>query len=321
MYTSYKTFTISCAEGSTGPSVTEGAAATSVISQRDADVKALGLATRLAYEFLVCNLPPDPAVLIYCSAPVSAHADATAGHVPQTFTVNFDACAVYSLVSQAEADAAALLAAQLEANHERDTQQKLIFYNTDQSFTDSCNNALGPDFAPGNISHTVVAGTFTSNTSQSEADFTAFVSAKSIVHSLLSSTCLPLYKSVATSYTATCTGSGMVGSAVTVAYSAGAYISSVSQADANALALAAATAAANSALVCITGFYNTVQSGTASCLAEFGPNWIGSDTHATIPAGAYFDTTLVGANALASAAAVAAAAASLICTWGGGIEP
>lgn len=322
MYTSYKTYTIKCAAGTTGTDVTQGASADSVISQRDADVKALGLAQRLAYEFLVCQFPPDPDVVIYCSLPVSKSAAAQAGYQPQTFTVNFGACAVYSTTSQADADAAAALAAQLEAEHERDVGQKRIYYSVATTFTNSCTAIMGPLFDPATITFGVNAGDFQSFTSQAHADYLAYNYCVSVVFSQAHNpaTCTPFWLSAAVSYTATCVGP-LVGTAVKVTYPYGQIKSYISQADADALALAGATAAATALIVCIVGFYNTAQSYTAKCVDFFGDNWIGTDVTVTVPAGAYVDTTLAAANATALAAATIQAASALICRWGGGLEP
>lgn len=320
MYSSYKTFTIQCASGTSGPDVTQGASADSAISQVDADQKALGLATRLAYEFLVCQFPPDPDVVVYCSIPVTKTASAESGYQPQTFTVSYDACAIYSLTSQADADAAAALAAQFEVNHDRDIGQKLIFYSTEQSYTSSCVAVVGPNHDPLTVTITKTAAAYTSNTSQAAADYIAYNAAKALCVATLITTCVPFWYSAQVSYTASCV-SPLVGTPVKVSYAVGHVKSYVSQADADAVALAQATAAAAALLTCISGFYNTSQSFTATCLGEYGINWLGSNVTVTIPAGTYNDTTLAAANATALAQATLQASAALICVWGGGIMP
>jgi Family of unknown function (DUF5977) len=321
MYFAYATATIKCAEGTNGPSLTRGASATSVISQRDADTKAKEFAAQLAYQCLLCEFPPEPGRLIFCSAPVTASAVADPGYVPQTFTVSLPSCAVFSYNSQAEADAAAQVAAQVEADHERDTGQKLIFYNTEQTYSNTCNAILGPDYGPATVTYTVPAGAVTSNTSQAQADFAAAEIAKNTVLSLLASSCLPLFRNSAQSFTATCT-LPLVGAPVTVIISAGAYTSTVSQADADAQALAAATASANAQIVCAAGFYNVAASGHAACFSSIGPGWCGPDTFSTVPAGVYFNTTQALADAAAQNQADQLARNALLCTWcGGGVEP
>lgn len=321
MYYAYATATIKCAEGTSGPSLTRGAPATSVISQRDADTKAKEFAAMLAYQCLLCEFPPEPGRLIYCSAPVTASAVADPGYVPETFTVNLPSCAIFSYNSQAEADAAAQVAAQVQADHDRDVGQKLIFYNTEQTYSNTCNAVLGPDYGPATVSYTVPAGTVTSNTSQAQADYEAAVLAKNTVTSLLISTCLPQFHNSAQSFTATCTPP-LVGTPVTVVVAAGTFGSTISQADADALALASATASANAQLVCAAGFYNTEQNAHAACFSSFGPGWCGLDTNAVIPAGTYHAATQVDADNAALAAAQQQAVNSLLCTWcGGGPEP
>lgn len=320
MYTAYATFTINCAEGESGPSVTRGASAESVISQRDADLKALGLAQRLAYEFLVCEFPPDPEVPVYCSAPVSKSAASDPGYVPDTWTVDAAACAIYSLVSQADADAAAAVAVQLAANHQRDINQKLIFYNTPQTFSNTCNAYLGPDRQPGTVTITLAAGAVSSPTSQADADLLAFNEAKAEVIALLISTCIPIYRNAAVSYTATCT-LPLVGTPVTVSILPATYISNVSQADADAMALAAATTAANSQITCFSGYYNVEQSVTLSCIGVYGANWYGADSTWTVPAGTFSAVSQLDADNAALASANEQAQERLACTWGGGYMP
>lgn len=320
MYTSYKTFTIRCPEGETGPAVTKPAAGESVISQWDADNKAFGLARRLAYEFLICIFPPTPETPIFCSVPVTKTAHSEPGYVPQDFTVSYGACDFYSTESQAAADAGAALAAQLEANHYRDINQTLIFYNTVQSYSSSCVEIAGPNHDPLVYTTTVAAGEYISHTSQAGADLLARNVAKANTIAVLESTCVPFWYSGPVTYTASCTPPE-VGTAITITYAPGEYKSYVSQADADAQVLAKATTAANLLLVCITGFYNETQSAVATCLASYGSNWIGSDSYATIPAGTYFNSTLGAANTAALTAAQQLAYNNLICYWGGGIEP
>lgn len=86
------------------------------------------------------------------------------------------------------------------------------------------------------------------------------------------STAVVEYKNAPQSYTATCPAETPIGDPVSVTIPSGAFVSSVSQAAADALALAAAQAQAEAALVCATTFdvTVTVAAGTVgSDLADF----------------------------------------------------
>ena len=322
MYSAFASYTLACPAGMTGASVTEGASAESIVSQRDADVKALTLAEALAYEFLVCANPVVPPAATFLSDPVTASAYSQPGYVVQTFTVSYSAGAVYSLLSKVEANAQAQLQAQADADHLRDTRQKLIFYNTAQSYTFSCEQLLagGTQYVPLTYTATVAAGAYSSNTSQAGADYLAHLQAKALVESYLITNCIPIYYSERVSYTATCSG-GLVGDPVTVTYAAGAYTSNVSLVVANAAALAAATAAATALIVCTAGYYNASQVASATCLAAYGPGWDGSTASAAVSAGVFHDTTLSLANSKALSTAVNDAVDNLRCTWTGGLLP
>lgn len=316
MYTSVQTFQLTCAVG-TGASVSTFAVAESVISQTDADNKAAGLARALAVEQIVCVVAPTPAAPIYYSVSQTASANNTPGHVTETFTVTLPAGSVYSTVSQAEADAAAATAAQVQANLKRDANQRLLYYNTAQSYAQNC----GDGYLPATYSATVTAGTISSEISAADANATAYANAVATVAALIAANCVAVWYSTVQSYTATC-GGGLVGNPVTVTNPAGYSSSSVSQAAADAASLAAATAAAKATIVCAAGFYNTSQSYTATCLIEYGTNWIGSNSTYTVAANTLFSTvSQADADAHALALATTRAIAALSCHWGGGMLP
>lgn len=317
MYSSTKSFTLNCVAGETGSSYTARATATSIITQEDADIKALGLAKALAVEFIECTFSGTP-VTIYYSVAKTAVAHNSPGYQTQTFTVTLPAGSVYSTVSQAAADAAAQLAAQTQANEERDAKQRPIFINSEQVWSASCPGGLGGGYS---VTITIPAGTVTSNISSSDASQAALAQAKAQAQSLIGIHCTVTYLSTAQTYTASCTPP-LVGTPVTVSNPAGSHSSTVSQAAANALSLAAATAAANALLTCGSGFWNTVQSYTAVCQVVYGPNWFGPNKTVIIPANTYFSTiSQPDANAIALNAAQNQATAQLVCQWGGGIEP
>lgn len=319
-YDSFKSYTIKCPVGETGPSVTQSASASSIISQWDADNKAYGLAQRLAFEFLMCTFPPTPEKPVFCSAPVTKTASSEAGYVPQTFSVTFSRCDFYSNISQEAADAGAALAAQIDVNHYRDTHQKPIFYNHEQSFSSSCAEIAGPNHDASVYTTTIAAGARSSETSQAAADYLAYNEAKANTIAVLASTCVAFYFSAALSYTAECT-MPLVGAKVTVTYAAGEYKSYVSQADADATALAMATTVANSSLVCASGFYNVSQTIIVYCEDVYGHGWYGTDSLVTVPAGAYSGASQIIADTDAINAGTAQATAALVCHWGGTRDP
>lgn len=317
MYTSTKSFTLQCVSGETGDNYYASATETSIISQTDADHKAQGMAQTLAYELILCDFIPGVDPVVYYSVQKSASANNEAGYQTETFNVTLPAGAVYSTVSQAEADAAAEVAAQLAANEARDAGQMPIFTNLVQSWTGACPGGWGSY----SVTITVNAGTVTSNVSESAASQAALESAQAQVDALLDLNCVFTYFSTAQSYTAEC-GGGEVGTPITVSNPEGSHTSVVSQADANAASLAAATAAAIALLDCSVGYWNAEQTYNATCLATYGVNWDGSDNSATVLANLYF--SIVGqaeANAIALAVATAEAEAGLVCVWGGGIPP
>lgn len=317
MYTAYKDFTLSCPFGETGATYTASATASSIITQADADKKALGMAKALAVEYIECSFPPGETPVVFYSVSVTASAAAQAGYQPRIFTVSLEPATVYSTVSQAAADAGALLSAQKQAEQARDAGQIPVFLNLAQTWSGTC----GGGYLPYSVEITVAAGTHSSTISQSDASQAALASAKAQVAALLSTNCLILYYSTVQSYTATCSG-GLVGTPITVVKPEKFATSTVSQADANATALAGATAAANALLSCAAGYYNTEQSASVSCVGVFGPNWVGSNQSATVPAGNYFSTvSQADANAIALTAATDEATSKLSCSWGGGIEP
>jgi len=316
MYTSTQTFTLTCTAGETGASYTARATAESIITQWDADNKALGMAKALAVEFIECSFAGTD-VTLYYSVSKTALAYNDVGYQTDTFAVTLPAGSVYSTVSQADADAAAQAAAQYLANEKRDLEQIPIFANTEQSWSGSCPGGLGGGYW---VTITIPAHTISSNESASDASQDALAEAQAQVAALIAVHCVPTYLSTVQSYTATCTPP-LVGTPITVTNAAGTHSSTVSQAAANAASLAAATTAANALLVCGSGYSNTDQSYTAVCQVIYGPNWIGSNSTVVVPAGTFFSlVSQADANAQALASATSQAIAGLSCSWGGGYE-
>lgn len=307
MYSASQDFTLVCAVG-TGASVARSATATSIISQRDANVKALGLARAAAVEDLVCTLAPGPTPTIYYSVEKTGTANNTAGHVTETFTVTLPAGSIYSLVSQAEANTAAQTAATVQAQLKRDAEQRLLYENREVTLVGHC----GSGYEPHDETVTIPAGDFTSESSQAAADALALAEAESDLAAALTANCVQLFFSEEQSYTAECDG-GEVGSPVTITLTAGYSTSTVSQAAANAAALAAATAQAEGMLDCDSGYYNEEQTVTETCADVFGPSWFGSDSVGVCEAGEVFETTQELANTAAIGIATGRAYAGLSC--------
>lgn len=127
------------------------------------------------------------------------------------------------------------------------------------------------------------------------------------------------YYNAVQSYTASCP-SGQAGEPVTIQIAAGQFSSTLSQADADAQAMAAAQDGAQSTLQCVSGqvFFNIEQQYTARCPAahDSTPTAVGSAVSITIPAGTYRSTISTDiANAAAHQAAVATAESQLVCTY------
>lgn len=313
MYSSTKSYTLACAEGTTGTSVTKTATATSIISQIDADLKAQQLAQLQAFEEIRCLYPFPPEGTFFYNDEQSTTLNSDVGMVVDTFTGTVPAGAVYSTVSEAAANAAALAESARLAALAKLYGQRILYSNTEQTFTAHC------DYPAEAVTETVTvtAGTYTSPDSQTAADHLAFEAARTAAFAALD--CSTVYFSTSQSYTATCpvdaTG---VGSPVTVTNPASAFISTVSQADANSLSLADATARAIALLSCAAGYYNTDQTYTAACSDQFGVGWVGSDSSVTVPAGTYFAASQLDADNHAMAVATSEAINGLNCTWTGG---
>lgn len=117
-----------------------------------------------------------------------------------------------------------------------------------------------------------------------------------------------IYRNSSQTFTAECLPN-QLGEPVTVTIPRHSYLSLVSQADADAIALSAAIESAESQLDCL--FQNTEQSYTAEC----PPGFIGTPVTVTVAADTYFSSvSQADANAIALAAAQLQAEAELVCT-------
>lgn len=313
-FKAFATFTVSCSAGE-GIAVTESAYASSIISQRDADRKAFEFARGKAQAKLECTFPPAPGETRYfndaitlSSACPAGSADSRGAFDPgKLLSVTVPAGSVYSTVSATEATAAAQTRAEAELALLLTRTCKLYFKNIEQSYTAKC----FPPYTGANVTETVAAGTYHSFVGQHVADSLAYLAAQTAAESALS--CTITFWNTTQTATVNCT-SPLVGPASTATVAANTYSSSVSQAEADADALNAATALATSLLSCITGYGNTEQTATINCEDAYTICHFGNTGVATVPANTYFsDVSQDAANALALDAATAEATAKLDC--------
>jgi hypothetical protein len=183
-----------------------------------------------------------------------------------------------------------------------------VYWNAEQEYEATCPG--GTTGTP--VTVVVLAHTYSSLISISDANTTALAAARNEAQGQLSCTPTPTtYTNTEQSYTANCP-SGYTGTPQTVTKLAGTYTSTISIADANANALAAATAEANAALVCNQIVYwNLAQSYTATCPSGYS----GTPVTVTKDSATYSSIISVdAANALAYNAAQAQAQAAIVCT-------
>lgn len=180
-YNTIQSFTASCPAGAVGDPVTIQIAAglvASAVSQADADAKAQAQAQTQAIAQLNCQTPPTTFLNAAQSFTAVCSGNGIAPNpdgVPQT--VNIPAGIYQSTISQADADAQALAAAQQQAQ----TLLSCTFYNSAQTFTANC-----PDGQSGTpVTKAVAAHTFSSTLSQSDADTQAINSAMSQANAAL----------------------------------------------------------------------------------------------------------------------------------------
>jgi hypothetical protein len=192
-------------------------------------------------------------------------ASCPAGQTGASVTVVVDAGTVGSAISVADANARAFQQAAEDANNRLVcVDAEVTYYNTPQSYTAVCPAASeGTPAAVGTpVTVNIPANTYTSVVSQASADAAALAAATSQANALLTCT----YWNAEQEYTAECI-SPATGTPVTITVAAHTFSSTISQADANALALASATNQANEELECDTPvpvYYNSPQQATQS---------------------------------------------------------
>lgn len=184
----------------------------------------------------------------------------------------------------------------------------VLFYNTVQTASASC-----PD-GTGTVSSTVNAGTVASALSVSDANGKALAQAQQQAQALLNcATATTTYLNTPQSFTAQCSATAgeplPTGNAVTVNIPAGQFTSTVSQAAADAAALASATSQAQAELTCT--WWNAAQTYTADCpTGSFG-----SPVTVTVSAHTFFSTLSQGdADAQALTSATNQANLALVCS-------
>lgn len=194
------------------------------------------------------------------------------------------------------------------------TEGSGLFYNDAQTYTARC-----PAGTTGNdVVSVIAAGTVSSVLSVADANARAYQQAVEDANNRLSCEAPTVtYWNSAQTFTAYCpSASGTTpaadGSSVTKTVPANTYSSTVSQADADALALSAATAQANAALQCT--YWNSPQTYTANC----PEGTTGTPVTVTIAAHTYSSTVSQSvANSLALQAAQTQAVSQLSCSGGG----
>lgn len=201
---------------------------------------------------------------LFYNEEVSYTASCPSGQSGDSVTVVKQAGTVTSVLSQADANARAMAAAQQEANSRLVCEDAEVqYFNTPQSYTATCPAASdGVPAAEGEpVTVTIEAGAYVSSISQEAADDAALEAAQSQANALLACT----YWNEAQTYTASCP-EGTVGSDVERTVAAGVHSSTLSQEDANAKAMAAARNEAEAALSCGSEAFvigNTPQQFTA----------------------------------------------------------
>ena len=186
-----------------------------------------------------------------------------------------------------------------------------LYYNEAQSFTANC--PAGQSGAP--VTVTIAAGQVGSALSVADANATALARAQANATGLLSCSTAPTtYFNTAQTYTASCPGASgdtpaAIGNSVTVIIPTGQFSSTVSQAAADAAALAAAENSANAQLVCT--FYNAPQTFEAQCPS--GTTGSNSVTVAAADGDCTSTESQAEANSLALDKATSLATAGLVC--------
>ena len=315
VYTAQASHTARCTAGTGTPAVGE-AVSESIISQRDADRKAVLLAQARAENALQCALPPAPAEPVFYNEEQVVSGSCDVGKADlrppfdptRVFTVVVAAGAIYSTISVADANNAAAAKAQYELVQQLLGYCRVFYQNTEQSFTYTC-----PMPQEGGSTATVPADTYVSFVSQAAVDAQALEAARA--EAIAATTCVQRYYNTQQTATVECVAP-QVGPPGVGIVAANTYLDYTLE-DANAAAYADALAIATAAAAenCSGELYaNAARSYTAYCDVVFGPGYDGAPSTATVPANTYFsDVSQEDANNLALAAAQALAESYLMC--------
>ena len=318
-YYAHSVFTATCASGE-GIEVVADASSQSIISQRDADRKAEDFARTLAISRLNCLFPPAPDEFRYYSDPVIVSDACPVGSADpigpfdpsELLSVSLPAGSVYSLVSVEDANAAALLRAQVELIALLAQRCEVYYNNTEQSATADCQAPL----VGSSNTATTPADTIVSFISQVHVDALAYADALSAAQAGLS--CVQGYPNVSQSYTAQCVDydTGLLyGPDVTVTAPAGLFYA-LTQVDADTAALAFATAQALAAMPtsCVYLYKNVAKTAVINCEDVYDLPVYGAGSTATVVENQYFsNTSQTEADDAACAAAWAQGLADLDC--------
>lgn len=315
VYTAQASAIVHCMAG-TGDAVSASALAESIISQRDADRKALSLAQARAQEALNCTPIPTPVAEVFYNDEQSVSDTCSTGKADfrppfdpsRVFTAVVAAGAVYSTVSKDEANAAALLRAQYTLLEELLGYCQVFYKNTEQSATYTC-----PMPQEGSNSATVPADTYVDFVSQASVDATALAAAQAAAFAGV--TCVQRYYNTRQQANVACEAP-LIGPGGVGVVEAGVYLDYTQEdADASAYADALAAATADAAEKCIVQYANTEQTFSTTCEEVYGAGWAGPPSSATTPANTYFSTiSQADADAKALAAAEIIATTNLTCT-------
>ncbi len=287
------TFTRSnCASGGTGSSVTYTVAAgsySSTLSQADADQKAVNDVSANGQTFANNNG--------FCTwynvtkSGTFSRNNCAAGGTPGTVVYTVAAGTYSSTISQADADQKAQNDVNANGQTYANNNGSCTYYNTAVSGSYTKNNCAAGSFGS-TVTYTVAAGTYSSNVSQSAANNLAQsdVNANGQAYANSNGTCTWYNAAKSGTFTRNNCGSGSTGSTVTYTVYAGAYNSTVSQADADQKAQNDVNANGQS-------YANTYGSCTAICTNCTAPdkkciNGV-CETGTKVCSGSYFDGSIM----------------------------
>lgn len=281
-----------CASGTVGSQVTYTVPAgrySSTVSQGDADARAQSDINANGQSYANTN-----GTCNWYSVPKSGtftKNNCAAGGAGSSVTYTVAAGAYSSTVSQADADAKAQSDVNANGQNYANSNGYCTWYSVMKSGTFTKNNCSSGGIGS-QVTYTVAAGTYTSNVSQADADSKAQndVNTNGQRYANNNGSCIWANVQKSGTFNKNNCAPGGAGSSVTYTVAAGAYLSTISQADADAKAQSDVNANgqnyANNNGYCT--WYSAPQSGTftKSC----SPDYVGSTLTYTVAAGAYSST-------------------------------